>query len=82
MTQAQTILRHMQTHGCISTLEAFQLYSITRLSARIWDLRHDGYDIVSETVSTKRGDKTISYAVYALDKEAKDEEQGESSVSD
>ena len=66
MTQCETILKHMQEHGSISTIEAFMDYHITRLSARIWDLRHDGHDIVSEMVTTKRNGAHMSYAVYSL----------------
>lgn len=74
MTQCETVLRHMQEHGSISTIEAFFDYNITRLSARIWDLRHDGYEIESKTVTVKsEKGVTKSYAVYYL---AKGEKNG------
>lgn len=74
MTQCAKVLKHMRDHGRISTLDAFRFYNITRLSARIWDLKHDGYDIVSETVSHTTEGHTIRYAVYSL-KEVSDDKQ-------
>lgn len=47
MSQKDTILRHLKTHTGITSMEAFELYGITRLSGRIFDLRQDGYNIVS-----------------------------------
>ena len=57
--QKDMILNHMETVGPITPLEALNLYGCNRLSARIWDLRHDGYDIVSEivVVPTRNGGK-------------------------
>lgn len=73
MTQCEIVLKHMREHGSISTIEAFFDHGITRLSARIWDLRHQGYDISSKTV-TKRSEKgaTQSYSVYSLRGESDD----------
>ena len=48
MTQAQTILRHIKSLGSISPQEAFRDYQITRLSARILDLKKAGYRIETE----------------------------------
>ena len=67
MTQNQKILRHMQVYGKITTYEAFMDYGITRLSARIWDLRHEGHAIASKNKSgmNRFGEKT-TYAEYRL----------------
>ena len=66
MTQCEKVLKHMREHGSISTIEAFTEYGITRLSARVWDLRNDGVEIESEMVTKKRGGTTVTYAVYKL----------------
>lgn len=38
------VLKHLQTHGSITSMEAIQLYGATRLAAIIFDLRGK-YDI-------------------------------------
>ena len=48
MTQTQTILRHLKSLGSISPQEAFRDYQITRLAARILDLKKAGYRIETE----------------------------------
>lgn len=45
LSQNKIILGHLQRHGSITSLEAFKKYEITRISARIYDLRKKGYDI-------------------------------------
>lgn len=47
MTQKQKVLEYMRYHEGISTYTAFQM-GITRLAARISELRMDGYSIVSD----------------------------------
>lgn len=49
-SQKDLILAHIEKHGSITPLEAQRLYGCMRLGARIYDLRRDGYDIVSEIV--------------------------------
>lgn len=58
-SQKDLILDHIEKYGSITPLEAQRLYGCMRLGARIWDLRRDGYDIVSEIVEveTKHGGK-------------------------
>lgn len=64
MTEKQTekILKYMQEHGSITPLEALEEAGCMRLAARISDLRHDGYNIITERA--KRGDK--NFARYRL----------------
>ena len=57
-TQKEAILRHLQSGRSITPLGAWNLYRCYRLSARIWELRNEGYKIQSETV--KQGKKTFS----------------------
>ena len=46
----ELILKHLQEHGCITSLEAIQIYKCTRLSQYILLLRKDGYKIRNEEV--------------------------------
>lgn len=63
--QTSEILKHLQEGGSITTMEAFQLYGCTRLSARIFDLRDRGYLIRVEKCKgkTKYGEPS-HYARY------------------
>lgn len=71
MTQNERVLRHLKKFGQITSLEAFREYGITRLSARIWDLRHKhGLCIESTTKTAKnRFGETTHYDVYKLREE-------------
>ena len=67
MTQTERVIKHLKEYGSITPLEAIRAYGITRLGARIWDLRDLGYDIETQTETSKNrfGDKT-PYAKYVL----------------
>ena len=68
MTQEKQILEHLQKHGSITSYEAFELYGATRLSAVIYNLRHNrGLRIITESkaVQTRYGHGTL-IAVYKL----------------
>ena len=53
MTQNERVLKHMRKYGTITTKQAYDLYGITRLGARIYELRSMGFDIVADTVPVK-----------------------------
>lgn len=59
-SQNQKILEHLQASGSITSLQSFDLYGITRLSARIFDLRSAGHNIKSDNVKvqTRMGEAT------------------------
>lgn len=57
MTQKQKIMDYMTKHGSISSIEAFHM-GITRLAARVYDLRNDGVNVHSERVIYIAGDGT------------------------
>jgi hypothetical protein len=59
MTQEQQVLDHLQSRGSINCLEAIQRYGITRISAKIWDLRQVGHAVKS--VRSKRADGFTEY---------------------
>ena len=46
----ELILKHLQDHGSITSLEAIQKYKCTRLSQYILLLRKEGYKIRNEDV--------------------------------
>lgn len=71
MTQNQKILIHLQKGRGITTLEAYDMFGCTRLSARIHDLRDMGYTIFSRMIEvpTRTGEKA-HVCEYKLVKEA------------
>lgn len=66
-TQNQQILKHLQTVGSITPIDALNLYGCFRLSGRIYDLKKQGIKI--ETKHETSNGKT--YARYVLDTENK-----------
>lgn len=71
MTQNEMILAYLEEFGSITAYESYSELFITRLSARIWDLRHK-YDckFEEEWITKKnRYGKTCSFKKYILKKE-------------
>ena len=67
MSQKEQILEHLKKHGSITTIQAFHI-GITRLSARIWDLKNDGIPITTRRVNYKARDgKQKHYDEYILE---------------
>lgn len=68
LTQCDRVLKHLQDYETITSLDAFIEYGITRLSAVIFMLRRDGYNISStfKTAKNRYGEPT-SFAVYKLE---------------
>jgi len=50
LSHKQLILQHMQKGRKITALEALSLFGCFRLGARIWDLRHDGYNVQQKLI--------------------------------
>ena len=66
-TQAERVLDYIKWFGSITTLEAFRDLGVTRLSARIFELRAKGLNIDSTSVTSKnRYGETCTYAKYFL----------------
>ena len=63
MSQSEMILKHLQRHKAITGLEALDLYGCFRLSARIWELRKQGYEIKSEMIKLENGKKVARYYI-------------------
>lgn len=66
-TQADRVLDYIKKFGSITTLEAFRDLGVTRLSARIFELRDKGLNIDSTNVTSKnRYGESCTYAKYFL----------------
>ena len=68
-SQFTMVLKHLKCKGSITSMEAIKLYSITRLSGRIYELRSKGYDIASIPVESRNifGKKT-EFVKYVLNR--------------
>lgn len=66
--QNRLLLDHMTTYKTITAYEAMTNLGIGRLSARVYDLRAEGYDI-SLTIKTGRNryGKPVHYGEYRLE---------------
>ena len=62
-TQTQAILKYLRTHEGLSQREATIKLDCIRLGARIYDLRNEGYNIITET---RTGKNKSRYAFYIL----------------
>lgn len=67
-TQCDLILRYMDEHGTITSLEAMKLFGCMRLASRISDLRKQGYLIVKNTIrlEDENGNFKCNVAEYHL----------------
>jgi len=66
-TQNDRVLRYMEQHPSITSLDAINFLGCTRLSARISDLRRKGYAIATQSVIVKnRDNKSVRVTAYSL----------------
>ena len=73
-TQKKIILEHLAMGEKLTPADAFRLTGSTRLSARIYDLRRDGYVINTEMITVRnRLGRTATVAQYSM--EASPDEQ-------
>lgn len=61
-TQVKEIITYMRSQGSITSMDAFRIFGITRLAARISDAKKMGYNIQS-VPEVKNG---VRYARYYL----------------
>ncbi len=67
MTQNEAVLEYMREHGSITPQEALNVLGCFRLSARIFELREQGYLIRAEYKPFKaRSGKRGYYAEYSF----------------
>lgn len=71
MSQTEMVLEYLKEHGSITTWESYSKLFITRLSAKIYDLKHKyGYEFDEEWITKKnRYGNTCSFKKYILRKE-------------
>lgn len=67
VSQKTKVLNHLQNHRCITSMEAFAKYGVTRLSAIIFNLRKEDY-LIKTTSVTRRNQEgnSCTYAEYSL----------------
>ena len=67
MNQADRIMKYIHEFGSITSLDAFRDLGITRLSARIHELRESGveFDMTREKATNRYGEN-VSYNRYSL----------------
>lgn len=59
------ILKYFKSGNSLTSKEAFELFGVTRLAARVKELRDAGYDIrTSMETSENRYGETVRYARY------------------
>tara|TARA_R100001163_G_C4955446_1_gene121432 strand:+ start:55 stop:336 length:282 start_codon:yes stop_codon:yes gene_type:complete len=64
-TQTDAIKWHLKTYGNITSWEAIKEYGATRLSAIIFNLREEGYNIITKDLEVKnRFERTVRIAKY------------------
>jgi hypothetical protein len=69
LSQNELVLKHLQEVGSLTSLEAIQKYGITRISARVYDLRERGHDVQTELIQVpNRRGKIVRAGLYYLDK--------------
>lgn len=67
MTQADRVYEYMEKHGSITSMQAFRDLNITRLSARIYELKEEGKKIGNTTkVNVNAWGETSRYARYYI----------------
>ena len=66
MTQADLIIEFIKAHGSITPMDAFEM-GITRLAARVCEMRHRGINIVTDTAeSVNRFGEKVRFARYRV----------------
>ena len=65
--KTEEVLKHLQEHGSITSIEAIEKYGCTRLSAVIFKLRKRGYNIITEIIPfTDRYGTKSNFGKYIL----------------
>ena len=72
-TQTDVILAHLKNYGTITSMEAFDLYGITRLAAIIYRLRKSYIIEGKDLECVNRYGRRVTFTEYIL-KEKKDGE--------
>ena len=78
MKQKEMVLDYIKQFGSISTYEAFVDLGITRLAARIWDIKEDGqeFDVKRQLPALGGGDGRANAGVAARANAQRDDLDG------
>ncbi len=71
MTQIEQVLEYLKEHGSITSMDAIVEFGCTRLAAKVFELRKQGYNIETIKEKGKRG----YYARYKLSTDTSDKVQ-------
>ena len=63
LSQDRRILADLLSGKTVTAISALRDYGCLRLSGRIFDLKHSGYDIVKTTEVTKSGKRIAAYRI-------------------
>ena len=66
-SQNGQILKHLQSVGPLTSLDALTLFGCSRLAARIADLKNKGYPIRSRFVDLPNGKRVSEYSIRPED---------------
>lgn len=67
ISQGEMIKTHLMRRGSITSWEAIKLYGCTRLSAKIYDLRQDGFNIKTENITkNNKYGYPVTFAKYIM----------------
>lgn len=67
ITKQEQVKQHLLKHGKITSLDAINKYNATRLSAIIFNLRKDNYDITTTPIKIKDcNGNNCTYGLYTL----------------
>jgi hypothetical protein len=67
MTQIQAVLNYLQTHKGLTSMQAFEKFGATRLSAIIFVLRRRGFTIINvDRTGTNRFGEPVKFVEYRL----------------
>lgn len=67
INKTQKVADHLFKNRKITSIEAFQKWNATRLSAIIFNLRKKGYKIDNEEMKTKDGTRFARYVYKGMD---------------
>ena len=62
-SQNRAIIQYLESGGSLSTIDALEKFGSFRLSARIKDLRNQGYNIKTEKFKTPNGKTVARYFI-------------------
>lgn len=68
-TQTSSIKGYLLAGNSLTSMEAFEKFGCTRLSAKIFDLRKSGYNVVAEPINAfNRYGRPVTYYKYYIPK--------------